>query len=148
MQIKNHRPIILIGICLIAFAACKQTQPPNDMSTVLSNGQWVIADITSDTATPPPTLFINTAVSFENGGLELTGPCNQIGGFYEVDEVGKVTKAAVHMTLMDCGSEAEQEVVLLRYFDESNHLSFDGDDLVMHSLQGRIHFRQAEAGDN
>lgn len=140
MLLKNHLVKLFIFMLLMMFPACdQQTQ---DVSNLISQGSWTISNITSNSATPPPTALISTEVIFANGGVEMSGPCNQMGGFYEVDEAGKVTRAEVHMTLKDCNSMDEQEVALLQYFHESSQLSFDGEQLIMQSSQGEIHFIQ------
>lgn len=117
MLLKNHLVLLFVLIALFISSACDQQE--QDISELLSEGSWIISDISSNSATPAPTALIGTEVTFANGGVEMSGPCNQMGGFYEVDKAGTVTRSEVHMTLKDCGSMDEQEVVLLRYFQES-----------------------------
>lgn len=123
---------------VVVFTACDQEDV--EISEFLFEGRWTISEINSNSATPAPTTLINTEVTFADGGVDMSGPCNQMGGFYEVDEAGKVTRSEVHMTLKDCGPMDEQEVVLLRYFQDSNQLSFNGEQLIMQSLQGEVYF--------
>jgi heat shock protein HslJ len=145
MQIKKLLAMILISVSLFVFSACDQKDQPVDVSSLL-DGSWRISNIISNSETPPPAIFIDTEVRFANGGIEISdGPCNLIGGFYEVNEAGEVIRSEVHMTLMDCGIN-EQETAFLRYFDQSNQLSFNGEYLIMYSLQGEVHFIQENRG--
>jgi hypothetical protein len=144
MQIKKLLAMILLSVFLFVFSACDQKDQPVDISSLLE-GNWIISNIISHSETPPPAIFIDTEVRFTNGGIEISdGPCNLIGGFYEINEAGEVTRSEVHMTLIDCGIN-EQETAFLRYFDQSYQLSFDVEYLIMHSLQGEVHFVQDEA---
>ncbi|MDJ0756857.1 MAG: META domain-containing protein [Ardenticatenaceae bacterium] len=140
----KHVSIIIAFVFLFSISACKQQG--QNISDLVSESSWTISDIISTSETPPPTALIDREVTFTKGGLEISGPCNQIGGFFAVDETGQIIRSEVHMTLIDCQSLDDHEAVLLQYFRESNQLIVDDGTMIMKGSQGEVHFAQSTNG--